>query len=435
MSNSSPNTSSTHTSKTATSSIWTPANIVTIVRILLVPVFVAVLIAPWPQWLSFWPEAELYKPWIAGLLFSVLAATDALDGYLARSRGEVTDFGKFIDPLADKILVAGALLALCELQVLPSWVALIILVREFIISGLRMVAASQGIVVAASWYGKAKTVFQIIAILLFIIMDSELLLSIHGSLGTVFYYLSWFVMAIALILTIVSMLDYLFKCKEVLGFKPSDTSDDFYITKNDISHNNNDDKSSASLGNSESYIADKKIASLANKQDDLSVHELTDEVIQVACEVISLAKEKNITLSTAESCTGGLITGALTAVPGSSDVVCGGVVSYSNTVKESILKVPSHELQKYGAVSSEVALSMAEGSRKLCNSTIALSVTGVAGPGGGTPEKPVGTVWFGVSTENTSYAEVCHFGTDRTENRTKTILHAFSLMKKEILKK
>ena len=86
-----------------------------------------------------------------------------------------TNFGKFMDPLADKILVASALLALVELQVLPSWVALVILVREFIVSGLRMVAASKGIVIAASWYGKAKTVFQIIAIILFIIKQSRTL--------------------------------------------------------------------------------------------------------------------------------------------------------------------------------------------------------------------------------------------------------------------
>ncbi|MGN0301514.1 MAG: CDP-diacylglycerol--glycerol-3-phosphate 3-phosphatidyltransferase [Anaerotardibacter sp.] len=433
-------------SSTKTSTIWTPANIVTIVRILLVPVFVAVLIAPWPQWVTFWPEAELYKPWIAGFLFSILAATDALDGYLARSRGEVTDFGKFIDPLADKILVAGALLALCELQVLPSWVALIILVREFIVSGLRMVAASQGIVVAASWYGKAKTVFQIIAILLFIIMDSELLVSIHESMSTIFFYLSWSVMAIALILTIVSMLDYLFKCKEVLGFKPADTSDDFYITKHDtvgekVENNTTTEESAKGVSGINSASSESSGANTNLSAPDASViptghteHEITDEVIEAAQEVIALAQQKKTTLSTAESCTGGLIAGSLTAIPGSSEVVWGGVVSYSNEVKESVLKVSSEDLRNYGAVSSQVACAMAEGSRKLCGSDIAVSVTGVAGPGGGSPEKPVGTVWFGVSTQNATYAEVCHFGTDRTENRTKTILHALSLMKKEIQK-
>ena len=91
--------------------LWTPANIVTLVRILLVPVFFVAFVSPWPDWFPDWSEAELLKPWLAALLFVVLACTDALDGYLARSRGEVTNFGKFMDPLADKILVAAALLA------------------------------------------------------------------------------------------------------------------------------------------------------------------------------------------------------------------------------------------------------------------------------------------------------------------------------------
>ena len=114
--------------------MWTPANIVTMIRILLVPVFVVAFISPWPDYFPDWSDAELWKPWIAALIFIVLSSTDAVDGYLARSRGEVTNFGKFIDPLADKILVAAALLALVELQLLPSWVALVILGREFIVS-------------------------------------------------------------------------------------------------------------------------------------------------------------------------------------------------------------------------------------------------------------------------------------------------------------
>lgn len=91
---------------------------------------------------------------------------------MARSRGEVTDFGKFLDPLADKILVAAALIALVELGDLPSWVVLVILMREFIVSGVRMLAAAEGLVVAASWYGKVKTVLQILAIILFILKDA-----------------------------------------------------------------------------------------------------------------------------------------------------------------------------------------------------------------------------------------------------------------------
>ena len=141
--------------------LWTPANIVTLIRICLVPVFVVVLLSPWPQWFHLPDLAEHSKSLIAAAIFVLISCTDWLDGYLARSRGEVTDFGKFMDPLADKILVMAALLALIELGSLPSWVALIIVAREFIVSGVRMVAASKGTVISASWYGKFKTVFQI----------------------------------------------------------------------------------------------------------------------------------------------------------------------------------------------------------------------------------------------------------------------------------
>ena len=197
--------------------LWTPANIVTLVRILLVPVFVVAIISPWPTYIPDWHNAELCKPWVAALIFAILSCTDALDGYLARSRGEVTNFGKFIDPLADKILVAAALLALIELQVLPSWVALLIIAREFIVSGLRMLVATHGVVVAASWYGKFKTVFQIIAILLFIVKGSDALLALHPDMELALYVISWFFMIVALVLTVVSMVDYFMKCAPILG--------------------------------------------------------------------------------------------------------------------------------------------------------------------------------------------------------------------------
>ena len=210
--------------------LWTPANIVTLVRILLVPVFVVAIISPWPTYIPDWHNAELCKPWVAALIFAILSCTDALDGYLARSRGEVTNFGKFIDPLADKILVAAALLALIELQVLPSWVALLIIAREFIVSGLRMLVATHGVVVAASWYGKFKTVFQIIAILLFIVKGSDALLALHPDMELALYVISWFFMIVALVLTVVSMVDYFMKCAPILGFGNAGSkkgSDDF----------------------------------------------------------------------------------------------------------------------------------------------------------------------------------------------------------------
>lgn len=397
--------------------LWTPANIVTMVRILLVPVFVVAILSPWPDYFPNWEDIDLYKPWVAALIFAVISCTDALDGYLARSRGEVTNFGKFIDPLADKILVAAALLALIELQVLPSWAALIIIVREFIVSGLRMLVAAQGVVIAASWYGKAKTVFQIIAILLFIIKDSDLLLRIHVDAGWTLYIVSWLFMIIALVLTIVSMVDYFVKCAPLLGFgahKKNRKAEAFFITKSQppsVSSSDDAHRDEALLGmfvGAETYVR--------------------------AENVIKAAKAKGLHISTAESCTGGLIGGALTAVPGSSDVVEGGIISYSNEVKQHLLDVSSHDLATVGAVSSEVAAAMALGSLRATKSDIAVSVTGIAGPGGATEGKPVGTVWFGVATSTGVSTEVQHFAGSRADVRTATVNHALGLIEAALTK-
>ena len=201
---------------TAPDKLWTPANIVTLIRICLVPVFVLAILSPWPEWVGLPGITMEAKCVIAAGIFILISCTDWIDGYLARSRGEVTDFGKFMDPLADKILVTAALIALVELAVLPGWPVLIILAREFIVSGIRMVAASKGTVIAASWYGKAKTVFQIIAIVLFLLKDSLTFTTTAGAFTNPMFVLSWTVMVIALILTVMSMLDYLVKARHLL---------------------------------------------------------------------------------------------------------------------------------------------------------------------------------------------------------------------------
>ncbi len=196
----------------------TPANYVTLARIFLVPVFVVVLLVPWTKWV-FIPDAtdptlnllDFYKPWIAATIFALISLTDGLDGHLARSRNEVTVLGKLLDPLADKILVTAALLALIELRALPSWVVLVIIAREFIVSGVRMVAASEGYVIAASWWGKWKTGVTIVAIILFIVKNSELIAEQGRAFFWSFYLFSWAVMIVALVLTLVSMFDYLKK--------------------------------------------------------------------------------------------------------------------------------------------------------------------------------------------------------------------------------
>ena len=192
------------------------ANSVTLARMVLIPVFLLVMLADWPRW--FTAPGMLYaaRPWIAAAVFAVLAATDGVDGYLARSRNEVTTFGKFLDPLADKLLVTAALLALIDMKVLPAWIAFVIIAREFIVSGLRMVASAEGTVIAASWYGKIKTGLQIAAILLFIVKDSATFLSLSHDLQLWIQATAWTVMGAAVVMTIMSMVDYFMHARDVL---------------------------------------------------------------------------------------------------------------------------------------------------------------------------------------------------------------------------
>ncbi len=194
----------------------TTATWVTIARMVLIPVFMVVMLADWPAWLDVSRRVAAVQPWIAALVFGVLAFTDGVDGYLARSRNEVTTFGKFLDPLADKLLVTAALLALVDLDVLPSWIALVIISREFIVSGLRMVASAEGQVIAASWYGKVKTFFQIIAIMLFIVKDTFTLATYGRDVVAFVNAVAWVTMGIAVALTVLSMVDYFRSAGDVL---------------------------------------------------------------------------------------------------------------------------------------------------------------------------------------------------------------------------
>ena len=183
------------------------ANRVTIARMVLIPVFLVFMLANMPSW----------GPWLAAAVFTLLAATDGVDGYLARSRNEVTTFGKFIDPLADKMLVTAALVALVDLGQLSSWIALVIISRELIVSGLRMVAVAEGKVIVASRWGKLKTFFQIAAIVMFIVKDSETVISVLTyDLVDIVDSVAWPVMVVAIVLTLVSMGDYFYHARDVL---------------------------------------------------------------------------------------------------------------------------------------------------------------------------------------------------------------------------
>ncbi|MBP3884296.1 MAG: CDP-diacylglycerol--glycerol-3-phosphate 3-phosphatidyltransferase [Olsenella sp.] len=191
-------------------SIWTPANIVTMARVALVPCWLA--------------AAELTLPsdgtgvaWgslAVALFFIALSLTDKLDGYLARSRGEVTTFGKFLDPIADKLVVIVALCFLLEHGMVSSWVLLVVVAREFLVSGLRMVVAAEGTVVAASSLGKWKTATTMVSL-------SGLLLIrclVSGPFLDFVSFVSYALLVVAVLLTAWSGVDYFLKSwKTVVG--------------------------------------------------------------------------------------------------------------------------------------------------------------------------------------------------------------------------
>lgn len=155
-----------------------------------------------------------------------------------------------------------------------------------------------------------------------------------------------------------------------------------------------------------------------------------EECVSSAAAVLELAREAGVTLGCAESCTGGLVSGALTAVPGSSDVVRGGVVSYAIDVKRTVLGVSGEVLDDpaLGAVSAQCAEQMAAGARRALGCDAAVSVTGIAGPGGEEPGKPVGTVWLGLSCPAGTRSEVHVFSGGRAEVRLQAVARALELL-------
>lgn len=130
-----------------------------------------------------------------------------------------------------------------------------------------------------------------------------------------------------------------------------------------------------------------------------------------------LLRARGLVLATAESCTGGLVADRITDIPGSSDYFAGGVVAYANAIKTHFLGVAPGTLERYGAVSRETVLEMARGARRLFNADIAVSVSGIAGPGGGLPDKPVGTTWVGLVTGDGDWARLFCWDGDRRQNK------------------
>ena len=169
-------------------------NKLTMFRVILIPFFVVFMLV----------NITLYDKWIALGIFIIASLTDLLDGKIARKYNLVTNFGKFMDPLADKLLVCSALICLVALAKIPAWMVIVIIAREFIISGFRLIASDNGVVIAASYWGKFKTTFQMVMICLMIADIAAISL------------LTTVVMWAALVLTVVSLVDYLVKNKDVM---------------------------------------------------------------------------------------------------------------------------------------------------------------------------------------------------------------------------
>lgn len=342
-------------------------NALTFSRIVAIPILLLLLVASFPGHTQ-----------AAAAVFLVSSATDSIDGQLARRRGQVTELGKFLDPLADKLFVLAVLIELVQLGALAAWVVIVIFSRELLITILRSVSAGQGQVISATPFGKTKTVTQVGAILLLILQQPYPILVLPARAAV----------AAMLIFTVGSGLDYVWSFRHVLLRRPEGVA---VVTG----------------GGAETAA---------------------DPVAPLARRLGSRLREAGETLVLAESCTGGLAAALVTEAPGSSAYFLGGVIAYSNELKERLLGVPADLLARHGAVSAEVAKAMAEGARARLGGSIAAAITGIAGPDADGSGKPVGLTFVAVASAAGSRVERFDFTGDRAQNRRQAADEALKLV-------
>jgi CDP-diacylglycerol--glycerol-3-phosphate 3-phosphatidyltransferase len=349
-------------------------NLLTLSRLAAIPVLMALLI------FKFDGHDQL-----AAALFIVVSFTDTLDGQIARRRGMVSDLGKFLDPLADKLFVLSVLIVLVQEGLVAAWVVVVIFSRELLITILRSVGAGQGRVIAAAPLGKTKTVTQMAAVTLLILQRPY----------PVLVWPADFAIAVAVVFTIVSGIDYLWRFRHLI--LPIDGAS----------------RAALSTPSGGAPGAESQVDPLAR-------------------ELGTLLSKNDFTISVAESCTGGLLGALITDQPGSSVYFAGGVIAYSDEVKREQLGVPAAALTRYGAVSREVAQAMAEGARSLFGTTLAVSVTGIAGPGPGGTDKPVGLTYIAIATARGTSVREYTFSGDRWSNRRQAAGQALRLAVEEV---
>lgn len=337
-------------------------NALTVSRLVSIPVLMALILSRFP-----------YHDQIAALVFIVFSLTDTLDGELARRSHTVSDFGKFLDPLADKLFVLSVLIVLVQEGLVAAWVVLVIFSRELIITILRSVAASQGRAIAAAPLGKTKTVTQMSAVTLLILQRPYPPLALLADLAV----------AAAVLFTIWSGVDYLWRFRHLIG--PLDSSRV---------------RTGASGGAPEPSPA----------------------------ELAEALRGTGMTVAVAESITGGLIGALITEQPGSSEYFAGGVIAYSNDVKREQLGVPAQLLDTLGAVSREVGEAMAEGARTRLGTSLGVAVTGIAGPAAQGTSKPVGLTYIAVASDGHVSSRKFTFSGDRGSIRRQATTEALRML-------
>jgi nicotinamide-nucleotide amidase len=312
---------------------------------------------------------------IAAALFILVSFTDTLDGQIARRRGLVSDLGKFLDPLADKLFVLSVLIVLVQEGLVAAWIVVIIFSRELLITILRSVGASQGRIISAAPMGKTKTMTQMAAVVLLILQRPYPVLVPFAELAV----------GVAIIFTVGSGIDYMWRFRHVLW--PA---------------------ASGSVNPGEAPTVVSRVDALAR-------------------ELGSRLAKSGLTVSVAESCTGGLLGALITDQPGSSSYFMGGVIAYSNEVKRAQLGVPADLLASHGAVSREVAIAMAEGARSKFATSLAASITGIAGPDA-EGAKPAGLTYIAVASARGTTCNEYRFKGDRWANRREAADEALRLL-------
>jgi nicotinamide-nucleotide amidase len=312
---------------------------------------------------------------IAAALFILVSFTDTLDGQIARRRGLVSDLGKFLDPLADKLFVLSVLIVLVQEGLVAAWVVVLIFSRELLITILRLVGASQGRIISAAPMGKTKTMTQMAAVVLLILQRPYPALVPVADLAV----------GIAIIFTVGSGIDYMWRFRHVLW------------------------------------------PAAAGSVNPGEAPQAAQQVDPLARELGSRLTKARLTVSVAESCTAGLLGSLITDQPGSSAYFIGGVIAYSDEVKRAQLAVPAELLTRHGAVSREVAIAMAEGVRSKFGTQLAASITGIAGPDA-EGSKPVGLTYIAVASQRGTTCNEYRFKGDRWSNRREAADEALRLL-------